>query len=309
MIAGGPLVVRPVRTMRTAPVRSEVATKTCSTCQRPDIAAVNADLLASLSDDGPSINGLAKKYGIAKTSLLRHRRCLDRASPVEAQTPPVEVAPVAAQTPEVVPASDRSPAYKGKPGPGRPCCVCSSPVRAEIERLAMAKTPWLRIEREVEGAPSHDSIRDHCRRCVPDLLRRAHAESDNVEALRISEDLADIRGTARRLLGEAERLVEEARAALAATPSDPCDTCGSSPAAAGANLMRTIKQAADVMGKAKDVLRLVGGFTGELRERVEIDIREAKHWPRFLKAISDAVCDCEDCSERVTSALEKLGDA
>ncbi len=284
--------------------------KTCSTCSRTDIADINAALAASEVDGGPSINSIAKRFQVAKTSLLRHRRCLDRASPVEAQPPPVEVAPVAAQTaPEVVPASDRDPLFRGKPGAGRPCLVCSSPQRAEIERLAMAKIPAARIEREVEGAPSHDSIQRHCRVCVPDLLRRAHAESDSVEALRISEDLADIRGTARRLLGEAERLVEEATAALAATPSDPCSTCGSSPASARAHLMQTVKQAADVMSKTKDVIRLVGGFTGELRERVEIDIREAKHWPRFLKAISDAVCGCDDCSGAVASALEKLGDA
>lgn len=278
----------------------------CTTCARSDIAAVNADLLASLSDAGPSINSIAKKYDIAKTSLLRHRRCLDRVAASEPTAPPPAPDPPA---PVVVPADDRDPAYKGKPGPGRPCIVCSSPVRTEIERLAMAKVPWLRIHQNVEGSPSHDSIRDHCRRCVPDLLKRAHAESDNVEALRISEDLADIRGTARRLLGEAERLVEEATAALAATPKDPCATCGSSPAGARADLMRTVKQAADVMGKAKDVLRLVGGFTGELRERVEIDIREAKGWPRFVAAVSDAVGGCDDCADRVATALEKLGDS
>ena len=49
--------------------------KTCSTCQRVDVEAINADLLM-----GKSLGDVAAKYGVAKSNIARHAKHIERPS-------------------------------------------------------------------------------------------------------------------------------------------------------------------------------------------------------------------------------------
>ncbi|MFO0588825.1 MAG: hypothetical protein U0441_14845 [Polyangiaceae bacterium] len=118
-----------------------------------------------------------------------------------------------------------------------------------------------------------------------------------------------MRDAAFDLLSKAQALVDSAQARLEASGADGCETCGRGSDDDHALLAKTVKDASQVVGRVKDVARLVGQFSGELRERDEIDLREAKGWDRFVMSIGKAVHDCENCSERVAAALEKLDEA
>jgi transposase-like protein len=65
----------------------------CSICQRADIQTINEALT-----HGEPVRGLAKRYGLAKTSLLRHARHAQR-SPYK-ESPPMERP--TAESPELV---------------------------------------------------------------------------------------------------------------------------------------------------------------------------------------------------------------
>lgn len=302
----------------TVPVRYGVGMG-CTTCARPDVADINAALVAKA--DG--FNQIARRFNIAKPSLARHRdNCLPNVAPTAEGDAAVETTPTTApgvsvainatQVPpevcegvkptQVEPASDRAPTFKGKPGPGRPCLTCASSARAEIEEALLRGTPYLTVSNAIDGAPSHDAIRNHATNCIPDKLKRAAAEGNNVQALKIAGDLHGLRDAAMGLLEKATGLVSKLAADGGGFAGGGGDD-GADPAMANMMLLRG---AADVANKAKGILELCGKFSGEIRNVVEIDIRKAAQWPRFTASVAEAVADCDRCSRRVEAALESI---
>lgn len=288
----------------------------CTTCARPDVADINA----ALESGTEGFNKIARRFEIAKPSLARHRdNCIPKlrasdaptsAGIIPTQAPAVvEMTPMAAAATmppvaTVEPASDRAPTFKGKPGAGRPCLTCSSPAREQIEDALLRAVPFLTISKTIDGAPSHDAIRNHATGCIPDKIRRAAAEGGNVQALKIAGDLHGLRDAAMGFLEKATGLVST-RAADGGGVAGSGDD-GADPAVVNMNLLRG---AADVASKAKGILELCGKFSGEIRTVVDFDIRKAVQWPRFVKAVSDAVADCDECSRRVAAALKGLDGA
>jgi hypothetical protein len=283
----------------------------CSTCARPDVADINA----ALESGSEGFNRIARRFDITKPSLARHRdNCIPR---LRAEGDPICVGQKATQVPAVVemtpavgpvatvaPASDRAPTFKGKPGAGRPCLTCSSPAREQIEDALLRAVPFLTISKTIDGAPSHDAIRNHATGCIPVKIKRAAAEGGNVQALKIAGDLHGLRDAAMGLLEKATGLVSKLTAdggGMAGSGDD-----GADPAVVNMNLLRG---AADVASKAKGILELCGKFSGEIRTVVDVDIRKAVQWPRFVTAVSEAVADCDDCSRRVEAALEGIDGA
>lgn len=304
----------------------------CTTCARPDVADINAALVAKT--DG--FNQIARRFEIAKPSLARHRdNCLPKLRASDAPTsagiiptqvpavvettpttaPGVSVAINATQVPpevcegvkptQVEPASDRATTFKGKPGAGRPCLTCSSPAREQIEDALLRAVPFLTISKTIDGAPSHDAIRNHATGCIPDKIKRAAAEGGNVQALKIAGDLHGLRDAAMGFLEKATGLVSKITADGGGFAGGGGDD-GADPAMVNMTLLRG---AADVASKAKGILELCGKFSGEIRNVVEIDIRKAAQWPRFVAAVGEAVADCDECSRRVEAALEGLDGA
>lgn len=256
--------------------------KACSTCARVDVSSINDALFAASRGDpgAETIGAIARRTGIPKTSLLRHRG--HAAGTVEG----VHAAE------RVTPARARVATPTGRPGPGSPCMTCQSPKRVEIERMLCNGAPFAAIAREIPGAPSHDSIRNHAQRCIPDAYRTARAEGSADVVQRIASDLGEVRDLAMSMLRKAHDLVDEAneRKDHDATTS-------------------RIKDAAAILRAAKDVLQLCGGVTGELRERVDVDITEARRWPVFVESVALSVAGCRECSSRVAEALERLDQA
>ncbi len=261
----------------------------CTICAHPAAAAIDA----ALTGESVSVSALAKLHGVSKTSLLRHRKA-------HGGKPAVGVPQAPQIAPAVTPSPDRAPTGSGRDGPGRPCTVCASPVRSIIEAHLVEGKPWLTIANIVDGSPAHDSIRRHAQRCIPEKIKRARAEVDGLTAIKMEGDLIALRGAAMGLMQEAQDFVAAARRKLD-TPGDHGEgEDAAEPARAMADALRT---AAQVVGQAKGVVELVGKFTGEIRNVVEVDIRKAKEWPVLVETIGEAVAGCEACSEAVEAAL------
>ena len=294
-----PAVQASDRTERqTGPVRWTVD---CTICSQPAAAAIDAALVA----EGTSVSALAREHDVSKTSLLRHRsRHLDKRTGQGAPLGPLPASPAVEPPPApiVTPSPDRAPTGSGRDGPGRPCTVCASPVRSIIEAHLVEGKPWLTIANIVDGSPAHDSIRRHAQRCVPEMIKRARAEVDGLTAIKMEGDLIALRGAAMRLLQEAQDYVAAARRKLdkGAPDGEGDGSEGADPGKAMADALRT---AAQVVGQAKGVVELVGKFTGEIRNVIEVDIRKAKEWPTFIEAIGEAVAGCDACSAAVEAAF------
>lgn len=287
--------------------------KVCSICQHPERTAIDA----SLGKDGP--NATARAFGIAKTSLLRHRDA-GHVAGVQSTTAPAApppsssshwtAPPPTSRTPvlAVTPAPTRAPTFTGRPTAGRQCKTCGSPARADIEAELLAGTPRWRIARDVPGAPSVDSIDHHARRCIPDLIRHALAETGAKGALTIGHRIVEMVDGVMSALQDVEAAASKVRELYEAPAAGACSACGTSPDAADRHrlMVTTAKATAEIARKAVSVLALAGKFTGEIRERVEVDIRTAKDWPAFTAAIGEAVADCDACSHRVEEALRGL---
>lgn len=291
----------------------------CSTCTRTDLAVVNAALAAAdRGDPGvEGINGIARRFGIVKTSLIRHRdNCVRTGkSPVPTRIDLASIPHVAPASepprppprgPAVVVPINRHPTFSGRAGAGRQCLVCASPNRHRIEEALMRGVPWYRASKTIEGAPSKDSIRRHARRCIPDVLTRAHAAADASFALRVSEDIDDTRDIAMALLGEAHSLAEDAHELHEKCASaKPCSECGMTSeviAELQESTLKKVAQASQVAERAARILEVAGKITGEIRPEGSL----VKHpdWPALARAIAEAVAGCDGCSRSLESILD-----
>lgn len=285
----------------------------CSTCARADLADVNAALAALGAPGAEGFNAIARRFGIAKPSLARHR---DGCVRKPASAPPVAIVPAAPVAPAVTEEERwegvRSRGYfHGRPGPGRVCSVCRSPVRAAIEAALGRGEPWFTIARTVEGAPSHDAIRNHARKCIPRAVREAIEGREIGGPLRVVEDLADVREAAMQLLGEAQQLVHEAREVHErAGKAAHCEACGFGAEAAAeiqASTLLKIRTAAEIAAKASRILQIVGRATGEIAIGAG-DIAKHPAFAKLARLIGEAVADCDACSRAVELALDPPGE-
>lgn len=200
--------------------------------------------------------------------------------------------------PPAAPPSDRAPTFSGRAGAGRPCETCKSPARAEIERRLLAGEPHLTISRAVPGAPSHDAIGNHAHRCIPDLIRQAGADRDRAAGVKLADHVNKMVAEVMSLAADARVIVDEAKAAAAVAVA--CDECGNLPGPA--SQIQAVRAAAEVIGKAANVLTVAGKFSGEL-DKGRADIRDSRQWTAFVMALTTAPT-CDGCCEALAKVLE-----
>lgn len=268
------------------------STVDCTICAHENAAEINA----ALAGEDASVSAIARRFDVPKTTLLRHRSKHLPTGPSAAVTP-------GPATPVIIPAPDRAPTATGREGPGRPCTVCHSPDRETIEAHLLAGKPQAAIPGLVPGSPAHDAIRRHVTNCIPERMRRARAEVDGMAALKVADDLTALRDMAMSLLREAKDFVAAARKNLGAAPDLDAGEDGAAAADPHKGMADALRTAAQVVGQAKGVVELVGKYTGEIRNVVEVDIRKAKEWPALVADISEVIGGCDACFAALESKL------
>jgi len=250
---------------------------TCTICQRPDARKIAADLAAGEM----SLAAICNKYRIAKTTLLRHRdKCL--------RPPPAPEVRIITTTPSKSP---RPHVY----GRTNLCTICRDPHRKAIDKMLIDGSTGRAI---VEKYPdvSRTSVMRHRDGCIADLLHVVAAETNGKLAFSVITQLEELRERVWDIMGEAERLVEEAKAELqtASTPDLRQEQ------------RQNIAVAGGMMNTARQLLELCAKITGELNNKSEHLVRDASDWGPLKKAFVGAVVDCAGCTDRVLRALGEM---
>lgn len=128
---------------------------------------------------------------------------------------------------------------------------------------------------------------------MPELVKRAAAESGVARVASMAPNLDKLRDSAMALVADAEALMHEARRAYDLDPASP---------EAQQFAIASQRTVGESLGKAKSILEIVGKLTGETCD-ASTDIRKSPDWPAFIEAIGDAVADCEECSLAVEAAV------
>jgi hypothetical protein len=212
----------------------------CKVCVDPRVRDIDRAL-----EGGQSVRDVGEAFGFTKSTLGRHALHRKR--------------------------SDASPPPTGE---RRPCLVCSSPDRAEIEAALLRLEPAETIAAAIDG-PSADTILRHAHGCMASALQAARGPE--VQAM-----VKEAQAAVERLADQAKRLVD------------------------AAELEGTIRERAAAIATAAKCFELLARITGELGPDRELLILQLPEWQRIQRTIMEALRPFPDAYEAVASALEHL---